>query len=114
MLARNNYGKSRVRVMKVTRGADRHELAELSVNVQFEGDFNAAHLEGDNRSVLPTDTMKNTVNALAKAWPGEEIEEFGRQLAEHFLDGNPPVARVWIEIEQTQWSRMGPFSFARA
>ena len=64
------------------------------MNVQFEGDFDAVHLTGDNRNVLPTDTMKNTVNALAKAWSGEQIEEFGLQLIEHFLGENSQVARV--------------------
>src|SRR5216683_1591499 len=96
LLSGNNYGKSRVRVVKVSRREDRHDLAELTVNVQFEGDFDAVHTAGDNRAVLPTDTMKNTVNALAKAWSGERIEEFGCQLVEHFLAGNPQVSRVRI------------------
>jgi urate oxidase len=112
-LAGNNYGKSRVRVLKVARHADRHDLAELAVNVQFEGAFDAVHLSGDNSSVLPTDTMKNTVNALAKAWSGEQIEEFGCQLVAHFLAGNPQVSRVRIEIAQTQWARMAPHAFTR-
>jgi urate oxidase len=110
-LAGNNYGKSRVRVMKVTRQADRHDLAELSVNVQFEGAFDAVHMAGDNAAVLPTDTMKNTVNALAKMWSGEEIEDFGRQLVEHFLACNPEVSRVRIEIAQSQWARMDRYAF---
>ncbi len=112
-LAGNNYGKSRVRVVKVTRQADRDDLAELTVNVQFEGDFDAVHLTGDNHNVLPTDTMKNTVQALAKAWSGEQIEEFGRRLIEHFLSENSQLARVRIEIAQSQWSRMGKHAFAR-
>jgi len=113
VLAGNNYGKSRVRVVKVTRRADRHDLAELTVNVQFEGDFDAVHTAGDNRAVLPTDTMKNTVNALAKMWSGEQIEEFGCQLARHFLGDNPQVSRVRIEIGQSQWIRMDRYAFTR-
>ena len=75
LLAENSYGKSRIRLVKVTRHQDRHDLAELTVDVQFEGDFGAVHTAGDNRNVLPTDTMKNTVYAWAKDWSGEEIEE---------------------------------------
>ena len=30
--------------------------------------------------MLPTDTMKNTVYALAKAWSGVDVEEFGLEL----------------------------------
>src|SRR6266446_9218850 len=103
VLCGNNYGKSRVRVLKVTRHPDRHDLAEIAVNVQFEGDFDAVHTAGDNRAVLPTDTMKNTVNALAKAWSGEQIEDFALQLSRHFLDGNPEVSLVRIDIARTQW-----------
>jgi urate oxidase len=109
----NSYGKSRVRLVKVTRREDLHDLAELTVDVRFEGDFDAVHTSGDNRNVLPTDTMKNTVYALAVAWPGEEIEDFGIQLAEHFLRDNPPVARVQVGIAQNQWIRMGSYCFTR-
>src|SRR5437016_5326625 len=113
VLAGNNYGKSRVRVLKVTRRPDRHDLAEIVVNVQFEGDFDVVHLSGDNSPVLPTDTMKNTVNALAKAWSGEQIEDFALQLSRHFLDGNPEVSRVRIEISQSQWIRLDGHAFVR-
>ena len=112
-LAANNYGKSRVRVVKVTRYGDRHDLAELTVHVQFEGDFDAVHLSADNSNVLPTDTMKNTVHALAKTWSGEQIEDFGRQLIAHFLRDNPQVSRVRIEIAQSQWTRMAQSAFLR-
>src|SRR5262245_19537068 len=112
-LAGNNYGKSHVRVVKVTRHADRHDLVELIVNVQFEGEFDAVHTEGDNRAVLPTDTMKNTVYALARDWDGEQIEEFALVLARHFLGNNPQVSRVRIEIAQNQWNRMGGRAFER-
>ena len=102
-----------MRVVKVSRRAEGHDLVELAVNVQFEGDFDAVHTAGDNRAVLPTDTMKNTVNALAKAWSGEQIEEFGRQLAQHFLGDNPQISRVRLEIAQTQWTRISPSAFTR-
>jgi urate oxidase len=83
------------------------------VNVQFEGAFDAVHLSGDNSSVLPTDTMKNTVNALAKAWSGEQIEEFACQLVNHFLTNNPQVSHVRIEIVQTEWTRLAQHAFTR-
>src|SRR3981189_1113548 len=113
VLAGNNYGKSRVRVVKVIRRADRHDLVEMAVNVQFEGDFDRVHTAGDNSAVLPTDTMKNTVNALAKAWSGEQIEDLGCQLTDHFLRDNPQVSRVRIEIAQTEWTRMAQHAFTR-
>jgi urate oxidase len=73
VLADNNYGKQAVRLVTVRRRADRHELQDVTVGIRFEGDFTAAYADGDNSGVLPTDTMKNTVYALAAET--EQIEE---------------------------------------
>ena len=59
------YGKSQIRLVQVLRGGDRHTLDDLTVAIRFEGDFDASYSAGDNSDVLPTDTMKNTVYALA-------------------------------------------------
>ena len=59
-LAENRYGKSRVRLMKVTRTPDGNDLREWTVQVLLTGDFAEAHYDGDNSKILPTDTMKNT------------------------------------------------------
>jgi urate oxidase len=106
MLTENRYGKSRVRLIKVERQGSRHEMNDLNVDIQLSGDFSAAYLEGDNRKVLPTDTMKNTVYALAREQPLGEIEEFGQRLAEHFLCRNAHVSWVRIAISQGAWSRI--------
>jgi len=105
-LGENRYGKSRVRLVRVTRHGDRHDLADLMVSIRFEGDFAAAHADGDNRHVLPTDTMKNTVYALAKNHPVDPIEEFAIRLARHFLEGNPPLSGVVIGIRENLWTRI--------
>ncbi|MEP7274410.1 MAG: factor-independent urate hydroxylase, partial [Acidobacteriota bacterium] len=107
ILAENDYGKCRVRMVRVGRHGDRHELQEINVRIAFEGDFEAAHISGDNSSVLPTDTMKNTVYALAKQTRDiEEIEAFAQRLAAHFLANTPETSRVLIEIEEGQWNRL--------
>ena len=54
----SGYGKSRVRLVKVDRRSERHELKDIQVAIQLEGDFEAVHA-GDNSKCLPTDTMKN-------------------------------------------------------
>lgn len=105
-LGENNYGKQRVRILQVVRRPGRHEIKELSLGVRLEGDFESAHGKGDNRKVLPTDTMKNTVYALAKQHAIESPEEFCLRLADHFLSRNPQVSRVRIEAAQTLWSRL--------
>src|ERR1700752_1287462 len=96
-LGENNYGKSRVRLLRVARQEGRHDIKEVTLAIRFEGDFEASHTKGDNRKILPTDTIKNTVYALARQHPIETIEEFGLHLIDHFLTYNPQVFRVRIE-----------------
>jgi urate oxidase len=105
-LGENNYGKQRVRILQIARHADRHDIKELSLGIRLEGDFEEAHTKGDNRKVLPTDTMKNTVYALAKLHSIKSPEEFGLRLADHFLARGPQVSRVRIEAAETLWTRL--------
>ena len=100
MLAQSAYGKSRVRLVQVLRAADRHDLRDLTVAIRFEGDYDASYTDGDNSEVLPTDTMKNTVYALAAREPVGEPERFGLALARHFLDRNARLTRVRIDLTE--------------
>ena len=76
------------------RGAGRHDLWDLDVAVALEGDFEAAYVEGDNAGLLATDTMRNTVYALARDHLTGSIEEFGLALVDHFLEAGPTVERA--------------------
>ena len=105
-LGANRYGKSGIRLVKLVRHPDRHDLKDLTVSVSFEGDFEVVHTVGDNSAVLPTDTMKNTVYALAKQHTLEHIEAFGLALGGHFLEANPQVSRVVVEIRERMWERL--------
>jgi urate oxidase len=106
-LGENNYGKQRVRILQVRRHAGRHDIKELTLGIRLEGEFDSAHTKGDNSKVLPTDTMKNTVYALAKHHAIESLEEFTLRLADHFLARNPQVSRVRIEAAEVLWTRLG-------
>lgn len=106
-IVQNNYGKSRVRLVKVARDTTRHELQSLTLNIALEGDFEAIHTRGDNSLCLPTDTMKNTVYALAgETRDIESIEAFGRRLASHFLEKCEYVSRAIIDLSEHAWKRM--------
>src|ERR671916_1804641 len=106
VLGQNNYGKSEIRLVKVRRDADRHELWDLTVDVALEGDFEAAHVEGDNTDLLATDTMRNTIYALAKDHLTGDIEEFGIKLVEHFLQAGPKVEHARIRFVEHLWDRI--------
>lgn len=99
------YGKERVRLVRVLRGAERHELQDLTVRVLFSGDYEAAYA-GDNRDVLPTDTMKNTVYALARRESWRQPEELAARLADHFLSREETLSAVEIDVEERLWPRV--------
>ena len=105
-LIQDSYGKSNIRVGKLTRYADHHDFKEIHVNIQFEGDFETVYTEGDNHRVLPTDTIKNTVFAQAQDNPLETIESFGLHLAHYFLTNNAQISKIILDITQIRWEKM--------
>jgi urate oxidase len=105
-LAGNSYGKSDVRLTKVIRHGDRHELLEFSVDIQLNGDFSKSYTHGDNSSIVATDSMKNTVYVLAKERQFSTAEEFAILLAEHFPKTYPQVRMATVEVRQTNWARV--------
>lgn len=102
-LGANRYGKSRVRLSRITRFEDHHEFNEWSVNVMLYGDFDASYTEADNSKILPTDTMKNTVYVVARTSKTSNIEEFAKELGDYFLDNNVQVSKVSIVVEEAAW-----------
>lgn len=105
-LAENTYGSSRIHLLRVSKQQGRHDIREIGLSIRFEGDFESAHTQGDNRKILPADTMTNTVYALARQHSIEPLENFGLHLIEHFLTYNPQVARVVIEANENTWIRL--------
>jgi urate oxidase len=101
-----NYGKSEVRLVKVVRHPDRHDLRDLTVDVALEGDFEVAYVKGENAGLLATDTMRNTVYALAKDHLHADIEAFGLVLVDHFLEVGPTVERVRARFVEHLWNRI--------
>ena len=56
--------------------------------------------------VLPTDTMKNTVYALAKDHSLDPPEHFALALSEHFLGACRAASRVHIQVVANNWNRI--------
>lgn len=80
---------------------------ELLVCVLLEGDFETSYTEGDNSLVIPTDTQKNTVYALAKKHHVDDIESFALYISKHFLSSDyPQVKGVHVEIDESIWERV--------
>jgi urate oxidase len=104
-LAENRYGKSRVRLVRVKRHADRHDFREWSVDILLQGDFESCFKKGDNTKILPTDTMKNTVYSLARDSAAGSMEEFAKELADFLLRRNPQVSHAEVSVTEKMWER---------
>ncbi len=106
ILGDDRYGKAENRIVRIVRDSPRHEIRDVNVSTALRGDFAAAHLEGDQGNVLPTDTQKQTAYAYAKLHGLAELEGYGLALARHFVDDVEPVASARVEIEEYAWDRV--------
>lgn len=105
-LISHRYGKAGVRVLKVFRHGEHHEVKEADVRVTLEGDFEAAYTRGDNSVVVPTDTLKNIVYALAREKLGDELEAFGLALGQLLLDRYPRITQTTVRLAEQRWERL--------
>jgi urate oxidase len=111
VLGQNQYGKAEVRLVKITRDTDRHQIQDLNVTSQLRGDFEAAHTAGDNAHVVATDTQKNTVYALARDGVAT-TEEFLLRLGRHFTESFDWVTGGRWSAEQYFWDRINDHDHA--
>jgi len=105
-LGENRYGKSRVRLSRITRRGDRRDFNEWTVQVLLHGDFDTSFTAADNSRILPTDTMKNTVYYVARESQAATIEEFAKELGDYLLNNNPQVSKASVEVAQKSWEHL--------
>jgi urate oxidase len=101
-LTSNRYGKAAIRIVRVGRDTTPHRLRDITVAVALEGDFDAAHTDGDNTLVVATDTMKNTAYAFAADHLTASIEAYASALGRHFLDFDQ-VDRAIVNVREHAW-----------
>jgi urate oxidase len=106
VLGPNQYGKAESRVVRVYRDSPRHEIRDLSVSTALRGDFAAAHVDGDQGDVLPTDSQKNTAFAFAKEKGVGAVEDFALTLGAHFVDQTPKAHSARVEVAEYAWDRI--------
>lgn len=100
------YGKSRVRVLKVLKATSRHDIIEVDVQVLLRGVLDPSFTRGDNALVVPTDTCKNTVLVLARENLTDSLEEFGSAIGSHFLNQYSHLTSVDVRMTERPWVRM--------
>lgn len=120
VLGPNQYGKAETRVVRIYRDGHEHQIRDLNVSSALRGDFDAAHLHGDQSHVLPTDSQKNTAFAYAKEQCAGQIEAYALALARHFVDDVEPVLAARVDVDEYRWERISvggephPHAFVRS
>lgn len=109
-LSANSWGKSEVRVSKIHRGEETDDFSEVTVSVSLTGEVAAAYLDADNAGVVPTDTVRNTIYALAQDHLTKDLEAFAQTLTDHFLT-HSGVASVTVDLAEVMWHRQTASGF---
>ncbi|CAD1809255.1 urate oxidase [Candida parapsilosis] len=105
----SSYGKANVKFLKVRKDAhdpNIQDVLEANVQVLLRGKFETSYTKADNSSVVPTDTVKNTILVEAKnnnVWP---IESFAAHLAKHFTSKYEQVEGAEVYIVQAKWTKI--------
>ncbi len=102
----NQYGKAENRVVRIVRDTARHEIRDLNVSTSLRGDFAAAHVDGDQSQVLPTDTQKNTAFAFAKKHGISSPEDYALALGRRLVEATPAATGALITVEEFAWDRI--------
>ena len=106
VLGANQYGKAETRVVRLYRDSPRHEIRDLNVSTALRGDFTAAHVDGDQSAVLPTDTQKNTAFAYAKAHGVSSPEDYALAVAGRLLEAAPAATGARVAVDEHAGDRI--------
>lgn len=100
------YGKAQVRVLKILRQDAVHTVREIEVMALLAGDFESSYTAGDNAKVVPTDTIKNTINVFTKQHLAGDLESFAAILSQHFVTRYEQVGQATVEVTERTWDRL--------
>ncbi|KDN37013.1 uricase [Tilletiaria anomala UBC 951] len=112
-LVASSYGKDLVRILRVVRSPEEpqhHNVVEYNVRCLLSGAaFAPSYIRADNSPVVATDSIKNTLNVIAKRLPGSDVlcpERYALHVAQHFLSTYKHVEGVELDIQMLKWSRI--------
>ncbi|KAF2318180.1 hypothetical protein P3X46_025194 [Hevea brasiliensis] len=103
------HGKARIRVTRVWRNnhGGNDFMVEWNVSISLLSDCLNAYVSDDNSNIVATDTMKNTVYAMAKECSKRlSAENFAILLAKHFTSYYKQVNAAIIKIIEKPWERV--------
>ncbi|KAG1742067.1 hypothetical protein EDD22DRAFT_786659 [Suillus occidentalis] len=107
VLTSARYGKDLVRVFRVVKGKEFHQVVEYNVTVLLEGDIETSYTVADNSVVVATDSIKNITYYLAKISPHIlSPERFALHLGTYLVSKYAHIHRAFVSLEKLRWSRI--------
>lgn len=107
-LTSSSYGKGNVKFLKVHKDSNdpnKQDVLEANVQVLLRGNFDISYTKADNSTIVPTDTIKNTILVEAHNADVYPIEKFASHLVKHFTKKYLQVEGVEVTITQKLWGR---------
>ncbi|PHH59356.1 hypothetical protein CDD81_3360 [Ophiocordyceps australis] len=107
-LSAARYGKDNVRVLKVARDSATgvQTVTEMTVCCLLEGDIDASYTHADNKVVVATDSIKNTIYILARQHAVNPPELFAATVGSHFVDTYAHINAASVSVIVHRWLRM--------
>ncbi|KAF9940547.1 hypothetical protein BGZ67_007357 [Mortierella alpina] len=107
-LDNQEYGKDRVRLLKVHKGTKTHRVDDLTIRCLLSGTaFTTSYTEASNKAVVATDSIKNTCYVIAKSSKVvDTLELFAAELGNHFVNTYDWVEKAHVTIIRHRWARM--------
>lgn len=95
----SSYGESRLRMLRVLQRGDRHDPKDLTINLRFEGAFDA---------VVPGEAVRNLVHRVVREQEhaAAAIESLGLTLCEQILGTHPGIGLARVDISEQPWARL--------
>jgi len=108
-----SYGKSAMRVMTSVSTPDGDRVRVLDLSIDVSGDFLESYREGDNRRILPSDTLRRHALAACAASPVAGAAELVAEIGRRVLAANDAFGAVTVHAEHEAWDAGGRLSFVR-
>jgi len=103
----NRYGKFNVELLRVVRDTPRHEVHQFRCQMMLEGEALLSSFESaDNSQLVPTDTQKNTLFALAKKYPVDPQEYWAISVGKDLLSRHKQIDGVYVRVDRQPWERL--------
>jgi urate oxidase len=105
-LVESGYGETGIKLMKILRQRDRHDVKEISLGVQLAGKLESSYTHGDTSEIPSANAIAAMVYELAAEETVQSIERLGLRCGERLLESSPRISSVRIDGTERAWDHV--------